>query len=317
VSVVKPGDVDVVCLGILVADVLARPVDEVPWGSLAFVEEIALRGGGCALNTSSALVRLGVPAAAAGKVGTDPFGDFLLGLLDERGVGRQAVLRDGSVPTSASVALVSGDGERTFLHLPGANGRLRSADLEPEVLFAGRWLHLAGALVLEELDGEPSAAILAEAQRRGLRTSLDTVWDASGRWQRLEPCLPHLDLVVPSLDEACEITGEREPARAAAWFRARGVAEVALTLGPAGCYASGEGFEGLVPAPRVRAVDGTGAGDAFAAGLIYGKLAGWELERAVRFGNAAGALATTAVGAFEGVAGPAETLALAAQAARP
>ncbi len=311
----KPGDVDVVCLGILVADVLARPVDEVPWGSLAFVEEIALRGGGCALNTSSALVRLGVPAAAAGKVGRDAFGDFLLGLLDERGVGREAVLRDDSVPTSASVALVSGDGERTFLHVPGANARVRREELDPELLFAGRWLHIAGALVLEELDGEPSAAILAEARRRGLRTSLDTVWDASGRWRRLEPCLPHLDLVVPSLDEAREITGEQEPARVAAWFRTRGVAEVALTMGPAGCYAAGEEFEGLVAAPRVHAIDGTGAGDAFAGGLIHGRLAGWDLERAVRFGNAAGALATTAVGAFEGVGGPAETLALAAQTA--
>ena len=311
----RPERVDVVCLGILVADVLARPVDEVPWGSLAFVEEIALRGGGCALNTASALVRLGVPAAAAGKVGVDAFGDFLLGLLDKRGVGREGVLRDGSVPTSASVALVSGDGERTFLHLPGANARVRPEELDPEVLFGGRWLHLAGALVLEELDGAPTAAILAEARRRGLRTSLDTVWDASGRWQRLEPCLPHLDLIVPSMDEARAITGEQEAARVAAWFRKRGVAEVALTLGPAGCYAAGDGFEGLVATPRVHAVDGTGAGDAFAAGVINGRLAGWELERAVRFGNAAGALATTAVGAFEGVGGPAETLALAAQAA--
>jgi len=217
------------------------------------------------------------------------------------------------VPTSASVALVSGDGERTFLHVPGANARLRREELDPDLLFAGRWLHIAGALVLEELDGEPSAAILAEARQRGLHTSLDTVWDASGRWQRLEPCLPHLDLVVPSLDEAREITGEAEPARVAAWFRTRGVAEVALTQGPAGCYAAGDGFEGLVTAPRVHAVDGTGAGDAFAAGLIYGKLVGWGLERAVRFANAAGALATTAVGAFEGVGGTAETLALAAR----
>lgn len=104
---------DVVCLGILVADVLARPVDEVPpGGSLAFVEEIALRGGGCALNTASALVRLGAVAAVAGKVGADPFGDFVLGLLDARGVGRQGVLRDSSVPTSASVALVSGGWSR-------------------------------------------------------------------------------------------------------------------------------------------------------------------------------------------------------------
>lgn len=305
--------VDVVCLGILVADVIARPVDSLPEaGSLGFVEEIALRGGGCALNTSSALVRLGLRAAAVGKVGADPFGDFIVSLLDERGIGRNGVLRDVEAPTSATVVLVSADGERTFLHVPGADAALRADELDPEVLYAGRCLHVAGALVLEALDGEPLAAILAQARRRGLVTSLDTVWDASGRWSRVEPCLEHLDLFVPGLGEARAITGEDDPARAAAWLRARGVGSVALTMGPDGCYAAGAGFEGAIPAPHVRAVDGTGAGDAFAAGLLYGTLAGWELERAARLACAAGALATTAVGAFEGVGSLEETLALVA-----
>jgi sugar/nucleoside kinase (ribokinase family) len=304
--------VDVVCLGILVADVIARPVDSLPAaGSLGFVDEVALRGGGCALNTSSALVRLGLRAAAMGKVGADPFGDFIVSLLDERGVDRRGVLRDDDAPTSATVVLVAGDGERTFLHVPGADAAVRAGELDPELLYAGRCLHVAGALVLEELDGEPLAAILAEAKRRGLLTSLDTVWDASGRWRRVEPCLEHLDVIVPGLAEAQAISGEDDPARAAAWLRARGVGSVALTMGPAGCYAAGDGFEGAIAAPQVRAVDGTGAGDAFAAGLLYGSLAGWGLERSARLACAAGALATTAVGAFEGVGTLDETLALA------
>ena len=79
-------------------------------------------------------------------------------------------------------------------------------------------------------------------------------------------------------------------------------------MGAEGCYAAGAGFEGLVPAPRVRTVDGTGAGDAFAAGMLYGKLSGWSFEDAVRLANAAGALSTTAIGAFEGVRGLDETV---------
>ena len=84
-----------------------------------------------------------------------------------------------------------------------------------------------------------------------------------------------------------------------------------VTLGPEGCYASGADFEGTVAPLDVEVVDGTGAGDAFAAGLIYGKLAGWPVERRVQLANAVGALATTAVGASEGVRGLEETLALA------
>jgi sugar/nucleoside kinase (ribokinase family) len=304
--------VDIVCLGILVADVICRPVDELPLrGTLGLVGEIALQGGGCALNTASALVRLGLRAGVAGKVGADRFGEFVVDLLDERGVDRRGVVRDASAPTSATVALVGDDGTRTFLHVPGANGTLRADELDPGVLYAGRALHAAGQLVMPAIDGEPFAALLAEARRRGLVTSLDTVFDAGGRWERVLPSLPHVDLFTPALAEARGITGEDDPVRAAARLRSRGAGAVAITLGPHGCYVSGPGFEGHVPAPSVAEVDGTGSGDAFAAGLLYGTLAGWDLEPSARFACAAGALATTAVGAYAGLRSLPETLALA------
>jgi len=302
--------VDVVCLGILVADVIARPVDELPHGAVSLMDDISVHGGGCALNTATGLSRLGLSALVVGKVGEDTLGDFVIGLLAERGLETRGVLRDPAVPTSATVVLVDRAGERSFLHLPGANGALGAEELAPEI-FAGRALHVAGALVMPALDGAPTAGLLAEAQRRGVHTSLDTVYDATGHWERVQPCLPHLDLLMASLAEAQGISGEQEPASAAAWFRDRGVAEVALKLGPDGCYVAGAEFEGDVPAFPVHVVDGTGAGDAFAAGVIYGRLAGWPLVDAARLANAAGALATTAVGATEGLLDLDETLAFA------
>jgi sugar/nucleoside kinase (ribokinase family) len=303
---------DVVCLGILVADAIARPVDDVPpRGALELVDEISLHGGGCALNTASALVRLGLEATVVGKVGADPFGDFILQLLDERGVDPRGVLQDSAVSTSATVVLVDSVGERTFLHLPGANGQLRQEELDEDALFSGRALHVAGALVMPELDGSPTAGVLEEARARGLTTSLDTVWDATGRWDRLLPSLPHLDLFVPSLAEGSAISAQPDAESAATWFRERGVGTVALKLGAEGCFVASEEFEGFVAAPAVEAIDGTGAGDAFAAGLLFGHLAGWPLERSAALANAAGALAATAVGAVEGVRGLEETLALA------
>ena len=302
---------DVVCLGILVADVIARPVGELPHGAVALMNEVTLHGGGCALNTATGLARLGLAAAVAGKVGDDTFGDFLLGLLDERGIDRRAVLRDGGVTTSATVVLVDETGERTFLHLPGANGALHAGELNADIVFSGRALHVAGSLVMPALDGEPTASLLTEARARGLHTSLDTVYDATGRWERVEPCLPHLDLVVPSLTEAQAISGEAECARAAAWLRRRGARAVAVKLGPEGSYVASDSYAGFVPPVPVNALDGTGAGDAFAAGLLCGRLAGWPFERAARLANAAGALATTAVGATGGLRSLEETMAFA------
>jgi sugar/nucleoside kinase (ribokinase family) len=303
---------DVVCLGILVADAIARPVDDLPArGSLGLVDELSLRGGGCALNTASVLAGLGLEVGVAGKVGADSLGDFLLGLVDERGLDRRGVVVGPGVATSASAVLVDSAGERTFLHLPGASATLRAEELDRSYLFSGRALHLAGALVMRELDGEPAAAILAEAQKLGLLTSLDTVHDATGGWARALPCLPHADVVTPSLAEAQALSGRDEPAAAAARLHEQGAAAVAITLGEQGSYVSGPGFEGLVEPFAVEAVDGTGSGDAFAAGILYGLLAGWPLERSARFANALGALATTAVGATEGVPGADEALAFA------
>jgi sugar/nucleoside kinase (ribokinase family) len=306
------GVTDVVCLGILVADVVAGRLEELPArGSLGLVDGIALHGGGCALNSASALSRLGLRSSVAGKVGADALGDHLLRLLDERGVDRSGVLRDELAATSASVVLVAADGERTFLHAPGANARLTLDELDLDRLYDARCLHVAGTGLLEQLDGEPLAEVLAGARRRGLTTSVDTAWDARGRLARVAACLRHADLACPSLAEARAISGEHEAAAVAAWFRARGPEWVALTMGADGCYASGPGLDGHVPAHPVDAVDSTGAGDAFAAGLVYGRLAGWAFERAVRFASAAGALATTSAGASSGAAGADETSALA------
>lgn len=300
---------EVVCVGILVADVIARPVDRLPpAGSLELVDEVALHSGGCAINTATALTRLGAQTAVIGKVGRDAFGRFLVDVLEERGIAHDGVLFDGTTPTSATVALVSADGERTFLHVKGANAKLRADEVDRTLAFSGRCLHIAGALVLDALDGEPCAELLAEAQQRGILTTVDTVWDATGRWERILPTLAHADVFVPSLAEATAISREHDAAAAAARLQRAGAKDVVVKLGADGCYVAGSGH---VPAVPVSAVDSTGAGDAFAAGLLHGLLAGWPLERAARLANAAGASATTAVGASAGVAGLRETLSLA------
>jgi sugar/nucleoside kinase (ribokinase family) len=305
---------DAVCLGILVADAIARPVDELPpAGTLEFVEEVTLRAGGCALNTATVLARLGLRASLVGKVGADSFADFLLGVADERGLDRRGVLVDPGAATSATVVLVGGNGERTFLHVPGANGRLQADELDRDLIFAGRALHLAGALVMPALDGEPAAGLLAEARRRGILTSMDTVWDPRGRWELVLPALAHLDVFAPSLAEGRAITGLREPEEVARWLRERGVGTVALTMGETGAYVESDDFSGRADAYRVEAVDGTGSGDAFSGGLLYGVLTGWPLERTARFANAVGALATTAVGATEGVTSLEQALSLSRQ----
>jgi sugar/nucleoside kinase (ribokinase family) len=303
---------DVVCVGNLVADLIVRPVDALPSrGALTMVDAIDLRAGGCALTTAIVLGRLEAKVAMLGMVGNDMFGQFLVDELTEAGVDGRGVVRHPSVASVATVVVVDSQGERTYLHAPGVGALLSRHDLPDDLLFAGRALHIAGALINPGIDGKPTARILEEARARGILTSLDTAFDPTGRWERVHAALPHLDVFAPGYPEAKEIAGRDDPAAIGAWARDRGASAVIVKLGAAGAYVDAPEYRGFVEPIRVDVVDATGAGESFNAGLLYGLTAGWPLERAVRLGTATGALAVTQIGAAAGATSLADAMALA------
>jgi sugar/nucleoside kinase (ribokinase family) len=293
-------DKPVVCLGILVADLVGRPLRAVPDpGRLVLVDEMALHTGGCALNAAVGLARLGLPVEVIGKVGADPLGDFLLQTMAGLHIGTRGVSRDPQTGTSATMVMVEPDGERRFVHYIGANARLWPEDVDLALVAEASILHVAGALVLPGLDGQPMAALLETARSEGVITCLDTVWDDTGQWMDLlGPSLRHVDYFVPSLGEAQALTGLDDPEQVACALLERGVGTVVLKMGSAGCLvAPAKGERLRLSAYDVPVIDTTGAGDAFAAGFIAGVWLGWSLERAARLANAAGALCVTAAGA--------------------
>jgi len=294
---------DVVCLGILVADVWGKPIDEWPEkGRLSLVESMGIGVGGCAANSGLSLVKLGVDAAVMGKVGRDGFGSFVANEIEAAGADVSGIGFDDTVGTSASMVIIDSEGERTFIHCIGASATVRPAELNMDLICSAKVFDFAGALVMPGFDGEPAASVLATAQDAGVITCMDTVWDATGRWMELlAPCLPHVDYFLPSMSEAIEITGETEPAKVAQALLDRGVGTVALKLGEEGCYVRTADRELRVPAYLVEALDGTGSGDAFVAGFIQGLLKGWDLEDIAHFAGAVGALCVTGIGTTAGV----------------
>ncbi len=302
---------DVLCLGIMVADVVALPVRELPpKGTLAPVQRIELHTGGCAVNTGISLARLGLRTGVMGKVGADGFGDYIVNVLQSNGIDTQGVVRDAVNNTSATMVMVDEDGERTFIHYVGANGALRETDINQDLVRRARILHVAGHNLMPGFDGEVTGRILARARAAGVTTSLDTAWDSSGRWLELiEPCLAHLDIIVPSIEEARQIAGREDPAEVAGFFLDRGIETVALKMGSRGCYVATRQQALSLPVYPVKAIDATGAGDAFAGGFLAGIARGWSLERSARLANATGALCVTTIGATAGVRSLDETIA--------
>lgn len=294
---------EVVCLGILVADVYARPVNDWPeHGRLMVVDDMGIGLGGCAANTGLSLLRLGVDTAIIGKVGADGFGEFVLSTLRQGGAGIEGVVVDDRPGTSATMIAIDSQGERTFLHYPGANGRLRLEEVNFELISGCRIFHCAGALVMPGFDGAPMAETLRRARAAGVITALDTVYnDASGWMTTLEPCLRQTDIFLPSVGEAEKLTGETDPERMAERLLTYGVKTVGIKLGERGSYVRTAEEACWVPAYPIEPVDGTGAGDAYVAGFLQGVLKGWPLERTARFANAVGGLCATALGTTAGI----------------
>ncbi len=301
----------IVCLGILVADMVGRPVRSIPdAGRLALVDEMGLYTGGCAINVATTLVRLGLPVEVIGKVGADPLGDFLVNALMERGIGSSGVKRATQVGTSSTMIMVDEHGERRYIHCIGANADLRYGDIELAMVKGASILHIAGALVMPGIDGQPTTDLLKLAQASGVTTFMDTVWDDTGRWARLETCLPYLDAFVPTIEEAQAVTGLDDPREVGQKLLDSGVGIVGLKMGGNGCLVLDQSGETIrLPAHEVKVIDTTGAGDAFAAGFITGVWHGWPVERTAKFANAVGALCVTGIGAAGGVRSFDETVA--------
>lgn len=302
---------DVVCAGILVADAVAKPVDSWPErGKLVLVDQMELHLGGCASNTGVGLVTMGIPAAVIGKLGRDGFGDFLVSVMDRAGVDTRGIVRDANSHTSATMVMVHGDGERSFVHYLGANAEFDEPDIDWDVVAGARILHVAGALLMPAFDGEPTARVLRRAKESGVQTCLDSAWDSRNRWMNvLEPCLPHVDVFLPSIEEAKMITGRERPEEIADVLIDHGVGVVGLKMGEGGCFIRAGDTSLRLPAYQIEPVDATGAGDAFVTGFLTGLVKGWDLERTGRLANAVGALATMAIGTTAGVRSLDETLA--------
>ncbi len=293
----------VLCSGALVYDTLVQPAEDQDWGTTRFVATLETHSGGNGANTSLALAKIGVPVRLLGTVGRDEPGRFITRILGRSGVDTSFV-ETVDAPTAATVVLVNRAGDRKFLHRPGAGALAFAAPIEftPERLAGMRHYHMGSLFILPAF--RPHAAkTLERARRAGLTTSLDTNWDAKGRWmQDLASCLPLLDYLFVNEDEARMLTGSPDPEAAGATLLEGGVRTVVIKLGARGCLVCPSDCEPLaVPAFDVQVKDTTGAGDCFVAGFLGSLVRRASVPEAARFASAVAALTVQCVGGVAGL----------------
>jgi ribokinase len=254
----------VVVVGDLMVDVVARLRGPLARGSDT-PARLERRGGGQGANVAAWLAACGVPVAFVGCAGDDATGREAVAELEAAGVDARVAF-DPERLTGTCLVLVEPSGERTMVPDAGANDALAVEDLPA----GATHLHLAGYALLREGSRAAAVTALALARERRMTTSLDPSSAAPlagvGPARFLEWAGP-VDLLLPNAEEAAVLSGDADPEQAALALAAA-AREVVVKLGADGALWSDGRRVVHVPALDRTPVDSTGAGDAFAAGLL-------------------------------------------------
>ena len=316
-----------ICIaGNLIVDI-TYPIERWPRESelTTVTEGITRSVGGAVCNDIVDLAKLDpeLPLEALGVIGKDSEGDFIL---EELGKYKNIDLSKLKYEGKTSFTAVMSNNEskaRTFFQYRGANALFDESCINWDNLNS-EIFHIGYILLLDALDAEDPeygtkmAKLLAEAQRRGLKTSIDVVSESGNRFKKIvSPALKYTDYCVINELEAQQITGvtlrdedgklyEENMKAALEAIKALGVSTWAVIHCPEGAYSLDEANEYFstpsVPMPK-RDIKGTvGAGDAFCSGILYGAWKKWSLKESIRLANCCAVAALSERGATEGLA---------------
>jgi len=264
-------------------------------GETVIGTEFSISPGGKGFNQAVAAARCGVSTAMVGSLGDDDFGRTFRAAMAAEGIDSRGVRTVAGVGTGVGVPLVEDDGQNSIVVVPRANHSMTVADLAA----AAAVIRSAKVLLLQM---ELPVDVVVEAARLGRQSGAFVVLNPAPAVSGLAPFAGLVDCVVPNESEAGLLTGlswdgEGPAAAVGSILVDSGAGAVVLTLGERGAYWSRPGHAGQVDAHPAECIDSVGAGDAFCGALAARMAQGASLEEAVRFGNAAGALAVTRAGA--------------------
>ena len=300
---------DAICLGELLIDFVPTVTGTGLTDAPAFIKA----PGGAPGNVAVGLARLGIPSAFMGKVGDDAFGHFLANTLAEAGVDVSPLVFSTEARTALAFVSLRADGEREFMFYrhPSADMLFNPREVDVEGIQRAKLLHFGSISLIGEPSRGATLYAVDTARAAGCLISYDPnlrrpLWpDANAAREGMLLGLKKAHVVKLSDDESEFLTGlsDLDAARQALWHDELKL--MVVTRGRAGCVYFTPEFSGAVESFTVEAVDATGAGDGFVAGLLQGLLTDpvtlqdeARLRELCRFANAVGALATTERGAI-------------------
>ncbi|MFD1940130.1 5-dehydro-2-deoxygluconokinase [Nonomuraea mangrovi] len=286
--------IDVLTMGRVGVDVYPLQIGV----SLREVETFGKYLGGSPTNVAVAASRLGERAAVITRTGADPFGAFVHDALRSYGVDDSFVTEVDGLPTPVTFCEIRPpeDFPLYFYRFPKAPDLVIHPEELPFDALADARLFWATVTGLSEEPSRSAHFAAWEARGRKSHTVLDLdyrpmFWSsAQDAAHQVRRALGHVTVAVGNVDEVEVATGTREPYKAGRILLEAGVELAVIKRGSAGVVGMTATESVEVPPVEVEVVNGLGAGDAFGGALCHGLLAGWPLDRTLRFANTAGAI---------------------------
>lgn len=291
---------DVLCIGLMVFDIIIKPVDKNVFNvDSTRLEILKMASGGDSLNAAINMAKLGIKAGLVGKVGKDVFGEYLINEARKFDVITDGIIFSDEHSTSTGIVMVEKSGERHIAYYGKANDSLCMKDIDSALLNETNIVHVGSAMALSSLDGSGIAELFKKAKSVGKITSMDVTWDSSGTWlKKIEDALYYTDIFMPSYEEAKKITKLEKPEEMREFFRKYGLKVLAVKLGSEGCYISDFSNEYHIKTfNNVKVYDTSGAGDAFVSGFLTGITKGFSLYDCGVLGNAVASQCVMELGA--------------------
>ncbi|KAH7423171.1 hypothetical protein KP509_12G042500 [Ceratopteris richardii] len=283
--------------------------------SLADAPAFKKAPGGAPANVAVGIARLGGKSAFIGKVGDDEFGYMLADILKKNNVDDGGMLFDKGARTALAFVTLRADGEREFMFFrnPSADMLLKESELNVDLIKKSKIFHYGSISLITDPCRSSHLAAMKIAKAAGAILSYDPnlrlpLWpSAEAARDGILSIWNEADIIKISEEEITFLTQGGDPYsdESALKLMHPNLKLLLVTEGQAGCRYYTKEFKGRVPGVKVEAIDTTGAGDAFVAGILSQLVKDFSLikdearlKEALKFANACGAIATTERGAI-------------------
>lgn len=293
--------------GMVLMDMLLQPLDALPRpGHPVVLDTVDMMLGGCSINTTVDLARMGIDVSFTCMLGDDRMGDMIRALLSKEKIAPLHIINQPGKLSPMNIVCIDSTGERNFMGRKNPTSfSLSFEDIDLALVDEADILFCGDMMAIVNLEGEGRAKLFRYAKEHGKIVIGDTFVPRDNVWlPKIAACLPYMDYFLPSIAEATPLCdGETDPHKIVDILASYGPKVVVVKVGSDGCVLrtqTGEHVE--IPAYRVeQVIDTTGAGDSFCAGFTAGVVHGYDDVSCCKIGAAVGAHCVGAVGASTGM----------------